>query len=131
MSSLRLVGLCVATTSTRVPGSTYPATPMTSLTRTDTARLPVGMIGGRPLPASFDASLPGRMGSFRTHRRNQAAAEDRRGILERAFGHRARRPVDGLQIVAAQLAAEREIRVRDDDAFRVGTVTVLTGTFWR
>src|SRR5262249_9176238 len=61
-----VVGLAVATTSTRVPGRTYPATPMTSFTRTDTARIPAGMAGGRPEPASFDASLAASTGSFLT-----------------------------------------------------------------
>src|SRR5687767_7933429 len=39
---------------------------MTSLTRTDTARMPSGMTGGSPAPASFEASLPVRIGSFLT-----------------------------------------------------------------
>ena len=39
---------------------------MTSLTRTDTARSPSGMAGGRPPPPSFAASFIGRIGSFST-----------------------------------------------------------------
>ena len=37
---------------------------MTSLTRTLTARSPGGIAGGRPPPASFDASLAAMIGSF-------------------------------------------------------------------
>ncbi len=54
----------VTSTSTRVPGTTNPATPMTSLTRTDIARMPRGIAGGRPAPASIEASLFAVMGSF-------------------------------------------------------------------
>src|SRR3989304_1919698 len=66
VSARASVGLAVARTSTRVPGSTYPATPTTSFTRTDTARMPSGITGGRPEPASFDASFALRIGSFFT-----------------------------------------------------------------
>ena len=38
--------------STRVPGTTNPATPITSSTFTDMARIPGGIEGGRPAPAS-------------------------------------------------------------------------------
>ena len=47
----------VTTTSTRVPGTTKPATPITSLTLTEMARMPAVMVGGRPAPASSGASL--------------------------------------------------------------------------
>ena len=44
-------------TSTRVPGTTKPATPITSLTLTEMARMPCGIVGGRPAPASSGASF--------------------------------------------------------------------------
>jgi hypothetical protein len=66
VSELWSVGLAVASTSTRLFGSTYPATPITSSTRTETARMPSGIIGGSPAPASFEASLVGSSGSFFT-----------------------------------------------------------------
>ena len=47
----------VTMTSTRVPGTTKPATPTTSLTLTEMARMPGGIDGGRPAPASSAASL--------------------------------------------------------------------------
>ena len=50
-------GGSVSTTSTRVPGSTKPATPITSSTRTLTARSPSGMVTARPPPAPRGASL--------------------------------------------------------------------------
>src|SRR5688572_19119706 len=56
----------VTTTSTRVPGTTNPATPTTSSTRTDMARIPGGMVGGRPAPDDRGASLLSVMGSFST-----------------------------------------------------------------
>ena len=49
-----------------VPGVTNPATPTTSSTRTETARIPSGITAGRPAPASFGASLAARIGSFST-----------------------------------------------------------------
>ena len=54
----------VTSRSTRVPGTTKPATPITSLTLTDIARMPIGMDGGRPAPASAVASLALVRGSF-------------------------------------------------------------------
>ncbi len=56
--------MTVAITSTLVPGTTNPATPITSLTFTDIARMPAGMVGGRPPPDAFGASLPSVIGSF-------------------------------------------------------------------
>ena len=47
----------VTSTSTRVPGTTKPATPTTSLTRTEIARMPGGMVGGRPAPAPCGGQL--------------------------------------------------------------------------
>lgn len=54
----------VARTSTRVPGVTKPATPITSSTRTLTARIPSGIRMGRPPPASLRASFPAMSGSL-------------------------------------------------------------------
>ncbi len=51
-------------TSTRVPGTTNPATPTTSFTLTEMARMPGGIDGGRPAPASSGASLVSVSGSF-------------------------------------------------------------------
>src|SRR5262249_28740180 len=58
--------LSVTSTSTRVPGTTNPATPITSLTFSDTARIPSGIDGGRPAPDSSGASLYSVSGSFAT-----------------------------------------------------------------
>src|SRR5512138_2395558 len=54
----------VTTRSTRVPGTTNPATPTTSFTLTAIARMPDGMDGGRPAPAPTGASLLSVTGSF-------------------------------------------------------------------
>src|SRR5579884_236400 len=54
----------VARTSTIVPGWTNPATPITSLTATETARMPSGITAGRPAPASRGASFDSSTGSF-------------------------------------------------------------------
>ena len=51
-------------TSTRVPGTTKPATPITSLTFSEIARIPGGMVGGRPAPAPSFATLESVSGSF-------------------------------------------------------------------
>ncbi len=56
----------VTTTSTRVPGTTKPATPITSLTLTEIARMPVAIVGARPAPASIGASFVAVSGSFST-----------------------------------------------------------------
>src|SRR5262249_37761137 len=56
----------VTMTSTRVPGTVKPATPMTSLTRTAIARMPGGLVGGSPAPDSGGASLFSVIGSFST-----------------------------------------------------------------
>ena len=58
--------LTVTTTSTRVPGTVKPATPMTSLTFTDMARMPGVIVAARPPPAFFGASLFSVIGSFST-----------------------------------------------------------------
>src|SRR5215218_1219123 len=57
-------GLMDTRTSTRVPGTTKPATPITSLTLTDRARIPGGIVGGKPAPAPAGASLDSVNGSF-------------------------------------------------------------------
>ena len=57
-------GITVARTSTRVPGRTNPATPMTSSTSTDSARIPSGIVMGSPPPASLSAIFQARRGSF-------------------------------------------------------------------
>ena len=54
----------VTRTSTIVPGITNPATPTTSLTATVSARIPSGIVAGRPAPDCCDANLPSRTGSF-------------------------------------------------------------------
>ena len=89
---------------------------MTSLTRTDTARMPSGMTGGRPAPASFDASLAGRIGSFSTIEHDQAAADERGRILRNGpSGTSPAGELDDGQVLAAQLGAEREVGGGDDD----------------
>ncbi len=59
----RLGGLPVTSTSTRMPGSTKPATPTTSLTRTETARIPGGINGPSPIPLPFTARRASTTGS--------------------------------------------------------------------
>ena len=51
-------------TSTRMPGTTKPATPTTSLTRIATARIPGGIIAARPPPAPFGARRESMIGSL-------------------------------------------------------------------
>src|SRR6266545_3769812 len=66
MLSLSLSRRSVTITSTRVPGTTKPATPMTSLTLTETARMPSVIDGGNPAPASSGASFDSVSGSLAT-----------------------------------------------------------------
>ena len=47
-----------------MPGTTKPATPMTSFTFTDMARMPFTMAGVKPAPAALGASLFSVIGSF-------------------------------------------------------------------
>ena len=51
------VALPVIRTSTRLPGCTNPETELKSFTRTDTARIPGGIIEGKPEPPFSAASL--------------------------------------------------------------------------
>ena len=46
-----------------MPGSTNPATPATSLTRTDAARIPVGIMGATPKPLPRAARRDSSTGS--------------------------------------------------------------------
>ena len=93
--SCRACFAMVTTTSTRVPGTTNPATPMTSLTLTEIARMPAVMVGGSPAPASRGASFVSVSGSFSTTGDDQAAVDD---LFDRACSRRgqgcstARRP---------------------------------------
>src|SRR5271170_858222 len=54
----------VTSTSTMVPGITNPATPTTSFTATESARIPSGIVAGSPAPDCVEASLLSRIGSF-------------------------------------------------------------------
>ena len=54
----------VTTRSTRVPGTTKPATPITSFTFTEMARMPAVIVGGSPPPASLAATFVAVIGSF-------------------------------------------------------------------
>jgi hypothetical protein len=56
-------GLPEISMSTRMPGTTNPATPTTSLTRTATARMPDGIMAAKPPPAPFGASRFSTIGS--------------------------------------------------------------------
>ena len=47
-----------------MPGTTKPATPTTSFTRTGTARIPGGIIAASPPPAPFGASRVSMIGSL-------------------------------------------------------------------
>ena len=71
-----------SSTSTRVPGTTKPATPMTSFTRTEIARIPGGMSDGMPEPAFSPASLLGRKNSPLAIGKHGAAADNRRLQVE-------------------------------------------------
>ena len=70
-------------TSTRVPGMTNPATPIISFTRIDTARMPSGMLGGKPAPAPTAASLASVSGSFSDNRHQHAAVHHALDLGER------------------------------------------------
>ena len=59
----------LTTTSTWAPGTAKPATPTTSSTFTEMARMPSVIIGGRPAPAPARASLAAVSGSLRRRRR--------------------------------------------------------------
>ena len=63
-----------------MPGTTKPATPITSLTFTDIARMPGGIDGGSPAPASSGASFVSVKRLVRGDGADQAAADD---VLER------------------------------------------------
>src|SRR5450631_2614365 len=54
----------VTSTSTIVPGVTNPATPTTSFTATESARIPCGITAGNPAPDSLGASLLSRISSL-------------------------------------------------------------------
>src|SRR5580698_2321100 len=56
--------LPVTSTSTIVPGITKPATPTTSFTATESARIPSGIVAGKPAPDCISASLLSSIGSF-------------------------------------------------------------------
>ena len=64
---------------------------MTSFTRTDTARMPSGMTGGSPAPASFEASFAGQDRLVLDDRHNQPAADDLLWLREGALRAPARR----------------------------------------
>ena len=61
----------VTTRSTRVPGSMNPATPMTSFTFTDMARIPGGIAGGSPAPAFGPRELALNQGLILDHARKR------------------------------------------------------------
>ena len=82
---------------------------MTSSTRTDTARMPSGMMGGSPAPASFEASLAGEHRLVLDDRRDDAAADQLLGVREAAFRRLALGKLHDLEVVGLELGAELEI----------------------
>ncbi len=79
-------GCPVTSTSTRIPGSTNPAMPVTSFTRTVTARIPTGMMGARPRPLPRAASRPSRIGSSMRMLLISGRSITSSGLAESAFG---------------------------------------------
>ena len=76
------------------------------------------MTGGRPAPASFDASLRGEDRLVLDDRHDQAAAEQFGRLRERALGRRALRELDDRQVVLGDGGPELQIGGRDDDRLR-------------
>jgi hypothetical protein len=81
-----LGGWPVTSTSTRIPGSTKPAMPVTSFTRTVTARIPTGMTGRQT-----DSAAARRQPSLEHRLVHQDVADQRAidhflGLGESAFG---------------------------------------------
>ena len=79
-------GRPVTSTSTRSPGSTNPATPATSDTRTDTARMPTGMIGASPSPLPRTASRAFLHRFIHQDRIHHWAVDNFFDLGKRAFG---------------------------------------------
>ena len=59
-----------------MPGTTNPATPITSFTFTEMARMPGAIVGGRPAPASGGATFADVSGSFSTTEAIRPAIDD-------------------------------------------------------
>ena len=95
---------------------------MTSLTRTDTARMPSGMTGGSPAPASFDASLAGRIGSFLTMGTMRPRPTISSGLTNAPSGAWPSGNLSDLQVLVLQLGAELQVGVGHDDRLRLVVV---------
>ena len=78
---------------------------MTSFTRTDTARMPSGMTGGRPEPASFGRQLRREDRLVLDERDDHPAAHDLLRLDKRSFGRLAIGKLRDLQVL--QPAARR------------------------
>ena len=95
-------------TSTCVPGTTKPATPTTSFTRTATARIPGGIIAAIPPPAPFGARRDSMIGSLAKIGRDHAAADDILDLGAGAHRHGAR-PFGRLHVLLLDYRADFQI----------------------
>ena len=115
----------VSATSTRSPGSTKPATPSTSLTRTVTAFIPSAMtadsVARWPGPVIFDARI-GSFASIAVSTTRRPFSEHVGNLAESAGRHGALRPGNLAQRHRAELVAEAQRLARDHDGLRRDTV---------
>ena len=83
---------CRDQTSTRMPGTTNPATPTTSFTRTATARMPCGIVAAKPPPGALggQARLDHRL--LGVDRGDDAAPHQSCGLTSRPRGPRRANP---------------------------------------
>ena len=77
--------------------------------------MPSGITGGSPEPASFDASLALRIGSFLTIGTISAAADDFVGFANVPSGVLPCGNCDDLQVFFLELGAELQVGGSDDD----------------
>ena len=94
--------------STRLPGWMYPATPITSFTFTEIARMPRGMAEGRPRAAFPRRQLGGDQRLVLEHRRDERAIHDVADGGERARQRTGCRPRHDLHVMLGQPCAQRQ-----------------------
>ena len=106
----------MTSTSTRVPGTTKPATPMTSLTFTEIARMPGGN-RRRQAGAGLDRrELALRQRLVLEHGARSRPRSTTSSIFVEAAGQRvARRPGHELDVVLREQRAQRQLALGDDD----------------
>ncbi len=82
--------------------------------------MPSGMTGGRPAPASFDASLAARIGSFLTTGTIRPRPSSSAGCEKVPSGAVPLGKLDDLQVVFPDRGPELEVGGRDHDRLRRG-----------